>query len=888
MQVPYPILTTRLRKPEITSDLLLRTRLIRNLSNTVSLPLTLVSAGAGYGKSILISQWLDQLDCNYVWLSCVEDMNNIRIFLTYLIRGIKNAAPVQFRNTLALLEGPMEVPHKTIFHNFISELDTINERLIIVFDDFHSLRNTALIELIETLLKYPLPALHICILTRRDPPINLYQYKLKHSLAEFRMKDLHFTRTEIKEYAKRQFNIFLNPQEVKELKEKTEGWILGLKEALIIFQKTESNEGLRKTILAQDFKDLFFEEIIFKQEDIMKDALLISSLFERFCNHMLYHILKEYHGYDLQTRNIIQEFKRNNFFIISLDNQKKWYRFHHQFQVILREYLSEQVSKETVREYLKSGSSWLIENGYYEEGIERAVKTDDPGFAIDFFAKIKYILLNSDQYNRLRYLLEIFPVSWQGNYPELVITKALIFEIQGKYDSIPPVIKQFKQIAGQEKVSDMDLAEYYFLKGVELFYSGKSKESYESSEKSISLNPYNSGYTYTVALAHMAYSMNNIKLREKAFLLLNKYFDSLSVSAHFDKGRIQAAKAILHSYNGELKEIDKLLPSIIDPSRSFKHYITLSYGLYMKVMLCYFWNRFDDCTDTFESSFENRFRMRSSYFLQIWGVKALIHVKRKENKLLNTTLTEIEEFVYQINDHSIEQLQRCLFAEIAIQKGDMAEAGDIARNTDLSPNLSTFLFYIPHFTMLKLLLRTDNPEHKRKYIEIKRELEDFAQETNHEYSKLNLHLIGALELYISGDENKAIDNLMDALELSSLQNNLMIYTEYGDEIYELLKKLPEVIRGQNHVMSIEKLFKEIQTKKSAEEISYPKHEIKLNGRDVKILKMVSRGYKNSEIAQSMFLSPESIKKYIYEIFQKLEVDNRIKAVLKANELGLID
>ena len=190
--------------------------------------------------------------------------------------------------------------------------------------------------------------------------------------------------------------------------------------------------------------------------------------------------------------------------------------------------------------------------------------------------------------------------------------------------------------------------------------------------------------------------------------------------------------------------------------------------------------------------------------------------------------------------------------------------------------------------MLKLLLRTDNPEHKRKYIEIKRELEDFAQETNHEYSKLNLHLIGALELYISGDENKAIDNLMDALELSSLQNNLMIYTEYGDEIYELLKKLPEVIRGQNHVMSIEKLFKEIQTKKSAEEISYPKHEIKLNGRDVKILKMVSRGYKNSEIAQSMFLSPESIKKYMYEIFQKLEVDNRIKAVLKANELGLID
>jgi ATP/maltotriose-dependent transcriptional regulator MalT len=370
--------------------------------------------------------------------------------------------------------------------------------------------------------------------------------------------------------------------------------------------------------------------------------------------------------------------------------------------------------------------------------------------------------------------------------------------------------------------------------------------------------------------------------------MLNTYLDSLNVRSHFARGRIFAAKAILHSHNGELNEIEKLLPSIIDPSRAQKHYITLSYGLYLKVMLCYFRNKFEDCTETFESSFENRFRMRSSYFLRIWGIKALFHVKRNEIELLNKTLAEIDEFVFQIKDYKIEQLQRCLLTEIAIQKGEIENALDIARNANFQFSFATYLFYIPQFTLLKLFLRSDNPENRPKYLEIKKRLEDFAHETNHEISKINLNLLGALENSISGDENKAIEYLINALELTAPENNLMIYTEYGDEINELLQKLPEIIRKQKHERSIEQLFKEIKTKSLDKEIPPANLEIKLSGRDIKILKMVSRGHKNSEIAQSMFLSPESIKKYMYEIFQKLEVDNRIKAVIKANELGLID
>jgi len=702
------------------------------------------------------------------------------------------------------------------------------------------------------------------------------------------MKDLHFTRTEIKEYAKNQFNIILNPNEVKELKEKTEGWILGLKGSLMIYQKTKSNERLKQGFVAQEFKDLFFNEIIFKQDKILQTALFISSLFERFCNTMLNFILRESYDNKLSSRKIIQEFESNNFFIISLDNQNEWYRFHHQFQIVLKEYLIEHISSSEIIKYQKAGSTWLIQNGYFEEGIERAVDTEDASFALGKFVKLKYKLLNSDQYNRLKYLLEIFPDSWQEKYPELLITKGIILDIQGKYNAIPIILSHFEQLVEQNNIAEEEMKEYFYLKGIIAYVSGKYQESIKSFEKCIESDSADSEYIYTLAISYMAFAMNNLNQKDKAFLIVNTYLDSLSKRKYFARGRIFAAKAFLYCYNGELKETEKLVPLIIQSSSDQKHYITLSYGLYLKVMLCYCKNNFEDCIDSFKTSYDNRFRMQSSYFLRIWGIKALFHVKRKETELLDKTVREIDEFAFLVKDHDTDQLRNCFFTEIALQQGDVKRAMDISKNTSFSFYLPTLLFYIPQFTYLKLLSRMEDPESQRKYILNKTKISELARTIHNKIIDININLLNSLESIFYGDGNKAMEYLMNALEITSSENNIMIYTDYGNEIFELFEKLPEVIREQNHEKSILQLFREIKSNKQSLEKPALKPEMELSGRDIKILKMVSRGHKNIEIAQSMFLSPESIKKYMYEIFQKLQVDNRIKAVLKANELGLID
>jgi LuxR family maltose regulon positive regulatory protein len=698
------------------------------------------------------------------------------------------------------------------------------------------------------------------------------------------MKDLHFTRTEIKEYAKNQFNIILNPYEVKQLKEKTEGWILGLKGALMIYQKTESSERLKQGLVAQEFKDLFFNEIIFKQEKTLQTALFISSLFERFCNPMLNFILNEGYENNLPVKKIIQEFERNNFFIISLDNQNEWYRFHHQFQVVLKEYLLEHISDSEVIKYQKAGSSWLVNKGYYEEGIERAVNTKDSSFALDQFVRLKYKLLNSDQYNRLKYLLEIFPVSWQDKYPELVSTKGLLLEIQGKYNAIPAILNHFEQITAQANIAEAEMKEYLYLKGMVLYVAGKYHESFKSFEKCISIDITDSDYIHTLALSSMSFAMNNLIHKDKAFQILNTYLDSLSNRKHFARGRIYAAKAFLYSYNGELNETEKLLPHIINSSSNHEHYITLSYGFYLKIMLYYCRNKFEDCIETFKTSYDNRFRMQSSYFLGIWGIKALFHLKRNEPGLLDKTLREIDEFVFLVKDHSIDHLHKCFLTEIPLQRGDNQRARDIAKNTDFSIYLPSLFFYFPQFTLLKLLLQLDDPESLQQYKKISEKFEVNAQETNHKIFDINLNLLKAKENFRSGHEQKAIGYLMNALEITSSENIIMIYSDYGDEIYELIEKLTDVIRDQDHEKSIIQLLKKIKGKSLSQEKASLKLDVELNGRDIKILRMVSRGHKNIEIAQSMFLSPESIKKYMYEIFQKLQVDNRIKAVIKANKL----
>ena len=222
------MLFTKLHRPPLSLEHVFRFRLIDELNKNMYKPFSLVCAPAGYGKSMLVSSWLEEYKHPSAWLSLSDDENDYRTFIIYLVASIQKIFPGKLKKTEALVNAPELPSNKLIAHSLINELDQIQENYIIVLDDYHLIHNEAIHQLIDELLRYPPENLHLCMLTRRDPPIRIQNLRVHTRMIEIRMGELTFTEEEVIGLFYKLHGIKLQRSLAASLKKKTEGWITAL------------------------------------------------------------------------------------------------------------------------------------------------------------------------------------------------------------------------------------------------------------------------------------------------------------------------------------------------------------------------------------------------------------------------------------------------------------------------------------------------------------------------------------------------------------------------------------------------------------------------------------------------------------------------------------
>jgi len=227
------MLRTKLHRPPVTKEHVYRDHLIESLHSNKYKPFTLVSAPAGYGKSMLISYWLEKCACPFAWISLSEDDSDFRSFLICINTSIKRIFPnglIGFGEILKAVELPS---HTVIAEMLINELDDIDEDFILILDDYHLLHNKQINELVDLLLRYPPQKMHLVLITRRDPGLNLSALRAHSRMNEIRMPELCFNQKEIAILFKHLLNTDLNAETIDFLLNKTEGWITGLLHSFI-------------------------------------------------------------------------------------------------------------------------------------------------------------------------------------------------------------------------------------------------------------------------------------------------------------------------------------------------------------------------------------------------------------------------------------------------------------------------------------------------------------------------------------------------------------------------------------------------------------------------------------------------------------------------------
>ena len=367
-----PILMTKLNKPQIPD---LVTSRESGLKDCDWADMILVSAQAGSGKSTIVSAWLSEQSKAYSWYSLDDWDNNLIQFFTYLIAGIKHIDMQVSQELKHLLAAFQSIGFDAFLKALVNQLHAIKSPYILVFDDYHMIRNDLIHQVIKTILDHFPPFMQLVLITREDPPFSLAKMRVAKKLLELRISQLRFTEEEVKKYFLQQLHISLEEEQIQLINTQIEGWIAGLQMLALSMQGIDDIAGFINTFSKNQYyvMDYLMEEVLERQAPEIKEFLLRTSILNFFSADLCDAVLQLETG---SSNDIIEKLVKSNCFIVSTDLTHKWFRYHHLFRDVLRQRLGQQSKLEMEALHRRAGL-WFKSNEFSQESIHHFLEASD-------------------------------------------------------------------------------------------------------------------------------------------------------------------------------------------------------------------------------------------------------------------------------------------------------------------------------------------------------------------------------------------------------------------------------------------------------------------------------------------------------------------------------
>ncbi len=408
--IPLTVLKTKLYVPQPREGQVVRSRLSERLDRWRASKLVLVSAPAGFGKTTMLTEWLaappaDGPARSVAWLSLDPGDSEPAHFWTYVIAGLRTLAPTMGASALELLQSPQALPVDSVLTTLINDLGGIDGHVALVLDDYHVVESREVHEAMAFLLDHLPPQLHLFIVSRSDPPLPLARLRARGELVEIRAADLRFTLSEAAAYLNGTMGLRLTGDDVATLEGRTEGWIAALQLAALSMQGRDDATDFIAGFAGDDryVVDYLVEEVVQRQPPEVQDFLLRTAVLSRLSGPLC-NAVAEGTG----SRAMLQALDRGNLFLVPLDDQRRWYRYHHLFADVLMARLLDE-RPELVSELHRRASRWYADNGEPVEAISHALRGGDADRAADLVELNYGITRRERQEGLLRGWLEALP-----------------------------------------------------------------------------------------------------------------------------------------------------------------------------------------------------------------------------------------------------------------------------------------------------------------------------------------------------------------------------------------------------------------------------------------------------------------------------------------------
>ncbi len=941
---------SRLRVPPSRPLVIERPRLIERLDATLTVALTLISAPAGFGKTTLLTTWVAYLQQRAVaslqspgmdgstsctnphdptggsaqptfqtswtahppasattsiaWVSLDQMDNDPVHFWSMAALALNAIRPDAGRRTQALLESPQPPPHTLLAHSLLADLNDFSGHVVLVFDDYHLITSEAVHESLITCIDH-LPAhVHLVIATRVDPPLPLARWRVRGLLAELRSADLRFTTEEATAFLRSTMGLDLPLDAIRTLEERTEGWAAALQlAALSIRDRADSEMFIRRFAGShRAIVDYLAEEVINRLPEHVQTFLLYTSVLDRMSAELCAALLDPSNGVTdsnpAAAQAMLDYLERANLFVVPLDEERRWYRYHHLFAGMLRDWL-ERTQPALVADLHRRAARWYREAGFADAAIRHLVQAGDADGAAEVIeASANETLWEQGDAQTLLRWIAALPDETVLSRPRLALDQVWAFLASIQFDAAEARASEIEHTLMRHDAHTQSLivGELAAMRSVAARVRGDVPRALEYATRALDLlGADDRSLARTLVVmnlveAHLmhgdliqaqraAAELHTAPLSRNLIIALIGFLTQSGL--YRDQGRLAEARALLD-------EAIRLIERRGAPERPIVAMIHLALA-----EIAYEQDALDEAEQYAQLALKRAERWwNNDILINSLGLLSAIQRACGNESAAVELAEQVERLTLEYRIGWISNRVLAGRAERLLRTGDRQAAERWASTCGLSledtPPPERFYEYL---VLARVALARGEG---RASLPLIRQLLEQSDQGGHITRMIDALKLLALARRQIGDSAGARQALLRALRLAEPGKLVHTFVDEGEPMKWLLADCgaaiaPFAAQGdpaeRRLLMFIDHLIGRLRpiAAQTTAQTTEP-----LSVRELQVLRLIAAGHTDQEIAAILVIAVSTVRSHVRRVYAKINARNRTQAVIRARDLGIID
>jgi LuxR family transcriptional regulator, maltose regulon positive regulatory protein len=901
LTMPRSILYGKLNRPRSGVNPLARARLYEQVNTSLEGNVTTIVAPAGFGKTVLLASWMAQHPSPTAWLSLDANDNQLLTFVRYLALALEALFPNGCRETRSLVGGLFPPSLEQLTDCLLSEIGDLPESAVLILDDYQVIENPQIHALITNLIDHLARHLHLIIASRSEPLLPLSRWRLNGTLIEIRANDMRFDLGESRELLNLLLDVEVPVSVCTTLATRTEGWAAGLRLSALSLKDRSDLSVLAFDALGRSryIRDYLMDEVFARQAPAIQELLLKSSLLDWMSDPLMAALTGA--KADAPDAAPLAQLFEAGLFVELIDEREGIYRYHEFFRDFLRHRLAVQTTPQVIATLHREASCWLLGNGYFEEAVRHALASGDQLTAARMVEGQINVLLNRESKTRLEALLNLLPAQLIEERAPLLIARAWIAHFESRPRAIPPFLQQAEQLLQQvgsvpEEEAQAWRGDIAALQSQTLFWQSQDQAALDRATQALADIPPANHFARAIALTFAGLSQHTTGKTAAAKRFLRENLAQGTAASAAMNLRVLIALCIIQLDLQNREELQLTAESLLRQAEASDFLISKAWGHLFLGKASYDANDLEAAQFHFLAGAALRYIGNGTCIHECFVGLVLTYAALEQWERAAEMAATLVKF--DSDPLSLERIGHAysLQARLALMRGDVDTAQRWFHGSDapLFPIIPFPVHEVSTVTRIRVLLTTEMPDGARQALVLAQQLQQEAAAINSTLRLIEALVLQALALDALKDDRQALSTLKEAIELAHPGRSTRLLIDFGPALGSLLQRLLKsgMITRRDVADYAAKLLEAFpltadvspvhQHAETDDQLVEP-----LTERETEVLELLALRLTDREIADTLVISPFTVRRHLDNISQKFGARGRRALVEHARRLDLI-